>query len=128
MAHPYGTDFAGLLDVNRQLTLAEGTDVLASDIVGILLDDHLFYDEDHCYQLERNLLNAPFPTNLGEIEAGIEAKVSRDPRVDEVKATVEQGTNAGDLKVTVAVVGSNDTEFTLVGSITNFTAQDFVVI
>lgn len=125
----FGQDLAGLLDINRQLTFTRnGLDTLAQDVVGIILDDHLFYDAEHCYPLERLLINNNVPTNVREIEAGIEAAVLRDERIDGVDATMVRTPNGqdGDYTITIRITPSDSESFEIVGLIENFEIGDWI--
>lgn len=125
MAHPYGSDLGGFYDIDKRLTFREGESILASDLLGRLLDK-LWYDEDYGLDLERRIINSAAPA-LAQLPAEIEAELSKDERVVEVRATISPTQQAGEYTLEVAVVPSKGSSFSLVGAISSFGLEDFVI-
>lgn len=97
----YGTDLAGLTDIDLRCTIETGLNVLAADLVN-RLEDRLWYDDDYGYPLFMELND--LSNNTGRIANRVESELQKDERVAEVSCTVTPTDAEGVWNVSITVV------------------------
>jgi hypothetical protein len=85
---PLGTDFDGVMDIDKNLTPVSGRRMLAQAVARRWLTEPggLFYAPDYGYGLKRHL-NASID-NPGSIAAGLRAEAMKDERVEDCQVDV----------------------------------------
>lgn len=126
MANEFGSDIYGLMDCDKRLSWANDSNVLASDLIGRLVDT-LWYDDTYGFPLERLLINSSIGS-LATVGPQIEAELLKDDRVDQVKASISSTQVPGDYTMTILVVPSDGTEFKLVANLSSLGLTDLQVI
>ena len=110
------------MDCDKRLSFANDDTVLASDLIGRLVDS-LWYNDDYGFPLERLLINSSIGS-LASVGPQIEAELLKDQRVDQVKATIGPTDVAGSYQLFILVQPSTGTHFKLVGSLSSLGITD----
>lgn len=124
-ADPLGCDLAWTDDLDATHRLESGTSQFAHDIFGRITcpNGRLIDDEEYGIDVVQELLHRPLtPQMLAQFPRRIEAEILKDPRTDQVSATLTNtGPNAYRLEIRGACGGGQP--FLLVAAIANAEAR-----
>lgn len=119
----FGSDLSCFDDITPNLAFTSEQTALAQAIGRRLITPRGSLWEDQDYGTDvRQWLQAPSPT-AARIAAAVETEVLKEPRVESVTAAVTWTEATRQLRIDLAMVASDETEFSLTVLVDNLTVQ-----